>query len=165
MRYEVALAGRALRIDLSADGRFAVGGRIVAADPRELVRGRQWSVLLDGRSHEVTLVTADPLRLDVDGIDVAAVVVDERLRSARGDGARATSGRVELRAPMPGLLKRVYVAEGDLVEREAPVVTLEAMKMENELRSPVRGRVTKVGYPAGTKVDAGAILAVLVEDA
>jgi biotin carboxyl carrier protein len=64
---------------------------------------------------------------------------------------------------MPGLLKHVHVAEGDTVERDAPVVTLEAMKMENELRSPVRARVTRLGYTAGTKVEGGAVLAVLVE--
>src|SRR5205823_12072148 len=75
VRYEVALAGRALRVDLSSDGRFAVDGQAVAADAREVVRGRQWSVVLDGRSHEVTLVTYEPLRLDVDGVDVEVSVV------------------------------------------------------------------------------------------
>ncbi|TME95750.1 MAG: biotin/lipoyl-binding protein [Chloroflexi bacterium] len=163
MRYEVALAGRALRVDLSSDGRFAVDGQAVAADAREVVRGRQWSVVLDGRSHEVTLVTHEPLRLDVDGVDVEVSVVDERSQSARRDGIRSASGRVEIRAPMPGLLKSVHVAEGDTVERDAPLVTLEAMKMENELRSPVRGRVTKLGYASGTKVEGGAVLAVLVQ--
>ena len=163
MRYDVALAGRLLRLDVSSEGRFAVDGRAVAADVREPVRGRQWSVTLDGRSHEITVVTHDPLRLDIDGVDVEATVVDERSRSAGGGGTRAATGRVELRAPMPGLLKRVHVAEGDTVERDAPVVTLEAMKMENELRSPVRGHVAKLAFAAGTKVEGGAVVAVLVE--
>jgi biotin carboxyl carrier protein len=64
---------------------------------------------------------------------------------------------------MPGLLKAVHVREGDEVERGAPLVTLEAMKMENELRSPIAGRVTRVAAAAGSKVDGGALLVVLAE--
>jgi biotin carboxyl carrier protein len=64
---------------------------------------------------------------------------------------------------MPGLLRAVHVREGDVVEREAPIVTLEAMKMENELRAPARARVVRLDARAGEKVEGGAILAVLVE--
>ena len=62
-----------------------------------------------------------------------------------------------------GLLKAVHVAEGDIVERDAPLVTLEAMKMENELRAPSRARVTTLHARAGAKVEGGAVLAVLAE--
>ena len=64
---------------------------------------------------------------------------------------------------MPGLLRAVHVREGDIVEREAPIVTLEAMKMENELRAPARSRVTRLDARAGEKVEGGALLAVLTE--
>jgi hypothetical protein len=69
MRYEVTLDDRRVRVELGEDGRFTVGDRVVAADVRETVRGRQWSITLDGESHEVTVVTHDPLRLDLDGRD------------------------------------------------------------------------------------------------
>src|SRR5207244_1795576 len=130
----------------------------------EIGRGRQWSIVLEGGSHEITVVTHDPLRLDVDGRDVHATVSDERaLRAGRGAVGTRT-GRVELRAPMPGLLKTVHVNEGDTVERDAPIVTLEAMKMENELVAPIRGRVTKLNHRSGTKVEGGAVLAILVAE-
>jgi biotin carboxyl carrier protein len=164
MRYEVTLDDRRVRVALGEDGRFTLDDRVVAADIRETVRGRQWSIVLDGESHEITVVTHDPLRLDVDGHDVHASVVDERaLRASRGTaGARA--GRVELRAPMPGLLKAVHVNEGDRVDADAPLATLEAMKMENELRAPSAGRIAKIGATAGAKVEAGAVLIVIASD-
>jgi biotin carboxyl carrier protein len=164
MRYEVTLDERSVRVEITPDGRFTVDDRAQAVDVREVVRGRQWSITLDGASHEVTLVTREPMRLDVGGRDVLATVVDERaLRAGRG-AARGGAGRIELRAPMPGLLKAVHVKEGDTVARDAPLVTLEAMKMENELRAPGPGRVSKIAATAGAKVEGGAVLLVIASD-
>jgi biotin carboxyl carrier protein len=164
MRYEVTLDDRRVRVELAEDGRFTVDDRVIAADVRETVRGRQWSITLNGESHEITVITHDPLRLDVDGHDVCADVVDERaIRASRGAAGMRT-GRLELRAPMPGLLKAVHVQEGDRVDADAPLATLEAMKMENELRAPAAGRIAKIRATAGTKVEAGAILIVIASD-
>jgi 3-methylcrotonyl-CoA carboxylase alpha subunit len=164
VRYEVTLDDRRVRLDLGQDGRFTVDDEVIAADVRETVRGRQWSITVGGESHEITVVTHDPLRLDIDGRDVRATVIDERaLRAGRGTaGLRA--GRVELRAPMPGLLKSVHVKEGDRVEAQARLATLEAMKMENELLAPSAGRIAKVAASAGVKVEAGAVLIVITSD-
>ena len=164
MRYEVTLEDRRVRVELGESGRFTVDDRVVAADVRETVRGRQWSITVEGESHEVTVVTHDPLRLDLDGHDLRADVVDERaLRASRG-AVRSQTGRVELRAPMPGLLKAVHVKEGDRVEAEAPLATLEAMKMENELLAPSAGRIARVRATAGAKVEAGAVLIVIARE-
>ena len=164
MRYEVTLDDRRVRVELGEDGRFSVEDRAVAADVREIVRGRQWSITVEGQSHEITVVTHDPLRLDLDGHDVRATVIDERaLRASRGAVGLRT-GRVELRAPMPGLLKAVHVKEGDHVDAQAPLATLEAMKMENELLAPSAGRIAKVRATAGAKVEAGAVLIVIANE-
>ncbi len=161
MRYEVRVAGRALRVDLDASGRSQVDGQVVAAEVDEIVRGRMWRVRLEGHVHEVTLLTHDPFRLSIDGIEVDASAIDERSLAASRGTRQHAPGRYELRAPMPGLLRAVHVKEGDVVERDAPLVTLEAMKMENELRAPVRGRVVKLTASVGAKVEGGAVLAVL----
>ena len=164
MRYEVTLDDRRVRVELGEDGRFTIEDRVVAADVRETVRGRQWSITVEGQSHEITVVTHDPLRLDLDGHDVRAAVIDERaLRASRGAVGLRT-GRVELRAPMPGLLKAVHVKEGDRVDAQAPLATLEAMKMENELLAPSAGRIAKVRATAGAKVEAGAVLIVIANE-
>lgn len=163
MRYEVRVGEQVLRVEHGVDGRFLVDGEVAAAEISEVVRRRQWRVSIDGQSHEVTVITRDPLRLTVDGTQVVASAVDERALAARQGAAPRASGRHELRAPMPGLLKAIHVAEGDLVERDAALVTLEAMKMENELRAPARARVVKLTARAGAKVEGGAVLAVLAE--
>ena len=150
MRYEVSLDDRIARAELTEHGRFTIDDRALAADVRETVRGRQWSITLDGESHEITVVRA--------------TVVDERALRANRGAAGTRSGRVELRAPMPGLLKAVHVKEGDRVAADAPLVTLEAMKMENELLAPSAGRIAKVGAAAGAKVEAGAVLIVIASD-
>ncbi len=62
---------------------------------------------------------------------------------------------------MPGRVVRVLVAAGDDVERRQAVVVVEAMKMENELRSPKAGRVKDVAVTAGTSVEAGRVLVVI----
>jgi biotin carboxyl carrier protein len=164
LRYEVTVAGTGLRVDVDASGRYLVDGAVVAAETSETVRGRQWLIRIDGRSHEVTVLTqGQPARMSIDGVEVTADAIDERsLVASRGTRQHA-SGRHELRAPMPGLLRAVHVKEGDVVERDQPLVTLEAMKMENELRSPARGRVIRLIAAAGAKVDGGAVLVVLAE--
>ena len=163
MRYEVSVAGRDVSVDIDATGRFLVDGQVVAAQIEETVRGAQWVIRIAGTSHEITLLVSEPLRLLVDGIETSASALDERsLAASRGARGHA-SGRHELRAPMPGLLRAIHVKEGDLVEKDAPLVTLEAMKMENELRAPSRSRVVKVSARAGDKVEGGASLIVLAE--
>ena len=151
------------RIDVDGDDRFLVDGEAVAAETLETVRRRQWHVRIEGRAHEVTVLTREPLRLLVDGTEVVASAIDERSALARRGTRQAAGGRHEVRAPMPGLLKAVHVREGDLVERDAALLTLEAMKMENELRAPARGRVVKLAARAGSKVEGGAVLVIVAE--
>jgi biotin carboxyl carrier protein len=59
---------------------------------------------------------------------------------------------------MPGLVVEVLVQKGDPVESGQPVVVVEAMKMQNALAAPVRGRVTAVAATKGATVDSGALL-------
>jgi propionyl-CoA carboxylase alpha chain len=66
-----------------------------------------------------------------------------------------------LTAPMPGTVLRLAVAVGDRVGAGAPLLALEAMKMEHAIRAPAAGTVTALPVTAGSQVDAGAVLAVL----
>jgi biotin carboxyl carrier protein len=137
-------------------------GAPLAADAVSVGPGL-WSVILSGRSHEVAVLQAQPLRLRVDGRDVTVHLVDERARAA-GGAATSEARAYEVRAPMPGLIVAVHVREGDVVEAGASICTLEAMKMENELTVPRGGRVTALRAGAGAKVNGGDLLAILAAE-
>jgi propionyl-CoA carboxylase alpha chain len=66
-----------------------------------------------------------------------------------------------LTSPMPGIVVRVLTEPGAQVQRGAPVVVIEAMKMEHEIVAPVPGTVADVHVEEGAQVDAGAVLAVI----
>ena len=141
-----------------------VDDRVLAYDAREIVPGRHWSIVVEGRAHEVVLLGGEPPRMRVDGREAIVIAYDERAAAAGRDRALAGGGRHEVRAPMPGLLKAIHVKEGDVVDQNGALATLEAMKMENELRAPSRARVQRVTATAGTKIESGALIAVLLEE-
>ncbi|NUQ12414.1 MAG: acetyl-CoA carboxylase biotin carboxyl carrier protein subunit, partial [Gemmatimonadaceae bacterium] len=72
------------------------------------------------------------------------------------------AGPARLVAPMPGLVVRIAVQEGDRVQAGTPLVVMEAMKMENELKAPVDGVVGPVRVRPGEAVEKGAVLVELV---
>ena len=69
-----------------------------------------------------------------------------------------------LTSPMPGIVVRVLTEAGARVQRGAPVIVIEAMKMEHEIVAPAPGIVADVHVEQGTQVDAGAVLAVIDAD-
>jgi len=98
--------------------------------------------------------------LSVAGYRLSVEALDERTRTIRlmsGAGNKPT-GSANLRAPMPGLIVRVNVAPGDTVQVGQGLVVMEAMKMENELRATVAGRVRTVIATPGSAVEKGAVL-------
>jgi biotin carboxyl carrier protein len=62
---------------------------------------------------------------------------------------------------MPGKVIAVLVAEGDVVEKGQGLVIVEAMKMENEVRSPIAGTVREIKVSAGETVEGGALLMIV----
>jgi biotin carboxyl carrier protein len=162
VRYRCSIDGHELALDVDAAGRVRVDGDPIDVDVT--AAGRElWSLIVGGRSHEIAVLQRDPLRLLVDGREVHVDLADERERAAFGV-ASAAARPYEVRAPMPGLIVAVHVREGDVVESGASVCTLEAMKMENELIVPRRGRIGTLRASAGTKVNGGDLLAVLAPE-
>jgi acetyl-CoA/propionyl-CoA carboxylase, biotin carboxylase, biotin carboxyl carrier protein len=102
--------------------------------------------------------------IDVGGRSVAFRLaappdVDRAARAAAGHVRGSGPRTVE--APMPGSVVRVHVAVGDLVDGGAPLVTLEAMKMEHVVAAPGPGRVTEVAVRLGAQVGRGDQLATI----
>ena len=80
------------------------------------------------------------------------------LKDELGLNAGAVSRVVALRAPMPGLIIDLKVKTGDKVKAGDPLLVLEAMKMENILKSPGDGMVKKVKVEKGNSVEKGQVL-------
>ena len=150
-------------MELDSRGRLLVAGDEVRADVSRVSEG-VWSVIVNGRSHEVVVLEREPPVVRIDGRDLALELVDERDREAAGGAATSAASTLEVRAPMPGLIVAVHVREGDVVDEGASILTLEAMKMENELTVPRRGRVARVEAKPGAKVNGGDLLAVLAPE-
>lgn len=101
-----------------------------------------FDVSVHGRSYEVTIV--DP----------------KRLRSGQNSD-RHHHGVAELVAQMPGKVVRVHIEAGTPVEKGAGIVVVEAMKMQNEMKSPRAGVVVSINVKPGDTVNAGDVLAVI----
>jgi glutaconyl-CoA/methylmalonyl-CoA decarboxylase subunit gamma len=82
----------------------------------------------------------------------------ERVMAAAETAARSHAGPVEVKATLPGLIVAIGVGPGDEVEEGAPLLTIEAMKMQNEVRAPRAGRVIEVAVSSGQTVATGASL-------
>lgn len=85
------------------------------------------------------------------------IVEDSRMKLFKqfANEGKAISGDVVIRAPMPGLVSKLEVREGDVVQPGTGLIILEAMKMENEIRSHVRGRVKKIEVGERLTVEKG----------
>jgi biotin carboxyl carrier protein len=135
------------------------GSPAVIADfeMRELEAGSYW-VRLGKASYRVTVGSAG--EVSVNGRALRMEVFDPRDLRASGKGA-ANHGRQEIAAPMPGKVVRVLVAVGDAVTEGQGVVVVEAMKMQNEMKSPKAGTVVEVKTRADATVAAGEVLVVI----
>ncbi|MCG3134613.1 MAG: hypothetical protein HMLKMBBP_01927 [Planctomycetes bacterium] len=164
MKYFVELDGEKTVVEiLERDGRiFAV--RDGEPVPVELVAIRDsgsWSLLIGTQS--VPVVASGPndeLTLTLGAETWRASVADERdtlLAEALGERGGRKGGGV-LRSVMPGIVREVRVAKGDAVAKGQPLLILEAMKMQNEVRADADGTVTELHVTAGTAVAKGAPL-------
>ena len=110
---------------------------------------------------------AGAVGVEIDGTLYEAIASKRRTgatgaRGATGAvGTSAPTGAEPVKAPMSGRIVRVLVGVGDRVAARQPVVVVEAMKMENELRSPRDGVVTQVLVAPGAAVESSAVLIVV----
>jgi biotin carboxyl carrier protein len=137
-----------------------IDGRSVVADAARISPGA-YSMLLDGRSLDVTIEEAtDGLLVRINGREFKLEIADPRAwRRGRG-GSIELSGRQQVAAPMPGKIVRVLAAMGQQVETGQGLLVIEAMKMQNEIRSPKSGTLEKI-VREGQTVNAGEVLAVV----
>jgi|SRR5215467_1382802 len=165
MVYDVTVDGKHHRLELEkADGSWKC--RLNEKELRVdavLARPDVLSLLMDGRCYEIKREqTATDLHLWVGNARFSVELRDPRSLRSRRDAAEDEKGPKKLVAPMPGKVVRVLVTEKSEVEAGQGVLVVEAMKMQNEIKSPKKGVVQKVLTTAGANVNAGDVLAIVV---
>jgi biotin carboxyl carrier protein len=167
MKFEVQLTslfGKKLRIielDRVADRwKITLDGQPVDADAVEIAPNTL-SLLVEGQSYEVCISPSPEgvLRIQTGLQEFTAEVADPRAWRGRRHGTLEAEGLQQVVAPMPGKVIRVLVKAGDRVEAGQGLLVVEAMKMQNEIRSPKGGTVERLHVKEGQPVNAGEVLA------
>lgn len=118
------------------------------------ISGPQIIATVNGKVYEVEV---DLMSSDPDPLGAAVPTADHRpKREESGPPSRSTIGAVT--APMPGNITEVNVNEGDVIAKDNVLCSLEAMKMQNAIRSPRAGTIATVAVTAGQAVAYGDIL-------
>jgi biotin carboxyl carrier protein len=167
VKFEVHLDGpsgeKTRIVELERDAgswRVLLDGQPADADAVEIAH-HTLSILLNGQSHEIriTPASASKLKLQTGTQEFTAEVIDPRSWSGRRHAHVEAEGRQQILAPMPGKVVRLLVKAGDHVEAGQGLLVVEAMKMQNEIRSTKSGTVERVLAKEGQPVTAGEILA------
>jgi biotin carboxyl carrier protein len=161
MKYVVLLDGQTIEVEVDGD-RVTIDGQTHSATLGVIPGTPLRQLLIDGRplTLSVEAVGRGRWTLTPKGERWEMEVLDERtqhIRSLAGSGAQRRAAGV-LKAPMPGLVVRVQVQPGQQVAAGAPLVVLEAMKMENELKAGAPGVVKSVRVAPGEAVEKGQVL-------
>lgn len=127
---------------------------------------KNYKVIVNGTEYQVAieLVSEAEAKAAVPAAAPAAPAAPAAAPAApapAAPAAAAPAGGEKVNAPMPGTILEVKVAVGSTVKKGDLLFVLEAMKMENEILSPVDGKVTFVGTTKGSSVDTGAALCVI----
>jgi pyruvate carboxylase subunit B len=161
MLYSLTLDDETLEADVR-DGAMTLDGVEVEAGISRVAGTSVHLLRLADGVHRVHAVRKEGgvWALTVDGRPIDVEVIDERTRRLREmtRAAAGPEGPRPLKAPMPGLVIKVEVEEGEAVDTGQGLVIVEAMKMENELKAEVGARVTRILVQAGETVEKDQVL-------
>ena len=104
-------------------------------------------------------VLVDGFRFEVDAESERIAALRER--ATRGRAASGHGGPLEVKAIIPGKVVSISVKPGDAVTAGQQLLVVEAMKMQNELRAPRDGTISRVGVAQGANIDVGDLLVVI----
>lgn len=161
MKYLTTIGEQTFTIEINDEHHVIVDGRTYEIDFQALAAQNLFSLIIDNKSFEAFVESEDDeTRVLMRGSLYELKVADERaVRLAKSGGNTvAVAGDFHLKAPMPGLVVSVPVAEGQAVKKGDILVILESMKMQNELKSPRDGTVLRVKVKGGDSVEHNQIM-------
>ncbi len=156
MKYVTSIEGREYIVDIIDEHHVSVDGVTYQVDFMPVGDQPVYSLVVDGHSIDAHVYPdEDTWQVLFHGELFTASVEDEREKRLRASlaGKVAEHEDFHLKAPMPGMVVSIPVLEGQAVQRDDVLVVLESMKMQNELRSPRAGKVTRLRVKAGDRVE------------
>ena len=167
MKYLAIVDGQETPIDITSRGggdyTVVVGDRHLTVNAVHL-QGHAVSLLAGERSARCDIEPGKDGKLAVlvgENVFPLELLDERKLRLRQAGGKFSLEGPQRIDAPMPGKVVRVMVKVGDEVTEGQGLIVVEAMKMENELKSPKAGKVTELHAVEGAAVESGAKLAVV----
>jgi biotin carboxyl carrier protein len=160
---EISPRGSGYRIAIHEGAGESPAPRILDVDAVHL-QGHAVSIIAGTRSARCDIEPGKEGQLGVmvgDSVYSLELLDERRLRLRRAGGKFTAEGPQRVDAPMPGKVVRVLVKQGDEVTEGQGLVVVEAMKMENELKSPKAGRIVELHAVEGAAVESGAKLVVV----
>jgi biotin carboxyl carrier protein len=139
----------------SKDGKFLVrlGGKQYHVDSQRISENCL-SLLVDGKAYTVFVAEDKTKRyISVQGEQFCIEEAKAETQTQAVADASTLKGIPTISSPMPGKIVKILVREGDKVRKNQGLVIVEAMKMENEIRSPGAGIVKKINFDEGNLVD------------
>jgi len=163
--YDVVVDGTTHRVEVTRGERTwrcAVDGEVTEVDVASTARD-VLSLLIGNKQYEVKRERSlrGDVHLVIGSARHAVDVQDPRSLRTRRSAARSEAGPQKLTAAMPGKIVRILVQEKEEVTAGQAVLVMEAMKMQNEMKSPKDGRVQKILTSEGSTVNAGDTLAII----
>jgi len=156
MKYITTIGGREFTVEIIDEHHVSVDGVVYQVDFESVSGQPVYSLLADGESFEGVVYNDEGTWFVLRrGVLYTAEVEDERekrLRAASG-GNVAAGGVFHLKAPMPGLVVSIPVSEGQQVQTGDVLLILESMKMQNELKSPKDGVISRLRVTPGESVE------------
>jgi biotin carboxyl carrier protein len=153
-----------LQLDIDRQrGVFKINGTGMKLDTIDLGAGR-FHIVHDSHSYNVEVFNLDRAQKTVDvmvnGKKFSVRLKDryDDLLQSMGIEISGTGSHRDVKAPMPGMVLEVMVKEGDVVEKDTPLLILEAMKMENVIKSPGPGTISRITSHKGQAVEKNMVL-------
>lgn len=164
MKFQAQIGDETQEVEVRRDGErvFArIDDREYELDASE-VEPNVFLLKHKGKVHEVYVSPiSDSYQASINGKDIDVRLIDPKRLRGTGSGAEHGDGNAEIRTMMPGKVVRLIVNTGDAIEKGDGVLVVEAMKMQNELKSPKAGTVKEIRVAEGETVAAGDVLAII----
>jgi biotin carboxyl carrier protein len=165
MTYDVIVDNKTHQVELTRGEKTwmcKVDGHEMEVDA-ELTTRDVLSVLVGNKAYEIKRERSlqGELHMVIGSARYAVDVQDPRSLRTRRSVAGVEAGPQKVKAPMPGKIVRVMVAEKEQVKAGQGIIVMEAMKMQNEMKSPKDGIVQKILAAEGSAVNAGDTLAII----